>query len=183
MKAMSTLSFASNIPTPTISLPRIRRHRSRPMPDMSGPRYVASPSVEAGSRSSWTGGRRRVRRAAGLRPRSRHLPASSPSAPHTGVLGPSWAIPVIRYHHSGETSPRAHASPAPQTRSRYTYTCVVLARVGVMKAMSTLSFASNIPTPTISLPRIRRHRSRPMPDMSGPRYVASPSVEACSCLS
>ncbi len=183
MKAMSTLSFASNIPTPTIPLPRIRRHRSRPMPDMSGPRYVASPSVEAGSRSSWTGGRRRVRRAAGLRPRSRHLPASSPSAPHTGVLGPSWAIPVIRYHHSGETSPRAHASPAPQTRSRYTYTCVVLARVGVMKAMSTLSFASNIPTPTIPLPRIRRHRSRPMPDMSGPRYVASPSVEAGSCLS
>lgn len=104
-----------------------------------------------------------------------NFPVPPPLAPHTGVLGPLWAIPVIRHHHGDETGDWSHASPAPQTRSRYTYTCVVLARVGVMKAMSPLSFAFNIPTPTIPLPRIRRHRSRPMSDMSGPRYVASPS--------
>ena len=61
------------------------------------PRYIASPSVEAGSRSSWTGGRRHVRHASGLRSRLGHLPASPPSAPYTGGQGSSLAIHVMQH--------------------------------------------------------------------------------------
>lgn len=49
-------------------------------------------------------GRRRVRHAADLRPRSRPSPppASPPSAPYTGFIVSSWAIPVMPHCYSDE---------------------------------------------------------------------------------